>query len=142
MADSSMPVLEGAQWRAPSTETATPPLKRPGSVCRHIFGRGRSWVPLKAPQTRSFTSGSKASQYVVLRQRLGMPVVEPVQLSPPSSLRNRPMSVYGVKTRFASCGSNWMPYVVVTSRPRLVQRSSPRRSEFTCAHDRPPSAVR
>ena len=51
---------------------------------RHIFGRGRSCVPLKAPHTRSFTSGSNASQYVVLRQGVGMPVVEPVHVSPRS----------------------------------------------------------
>ncbi len=92
-ADSSMPWFETVQCRPPSVDTATPPWNRAGSVRRHILGRGRSWVPLKPPQTRSFTSGSKASQYVVLRHRVGMPVVEPVQVSPPSSLRKRPMSV-------------------------------------------------
>ena len=62
IADSSMPVFDTVQWRPPSVESATPPRKRAGSVRRHIFGRGRSWVPLKPPQTRPFTSGSNASQ--------------------------------------------------------------------------------
>ncbi len=142
IADSSMPWLETVQWRPPSVDTPTPPRNRAGSVRRHIFGRGRSCVPLKPPHIRSFTSGSNASQYVVLRQRVGMPVEEPVQVSPPSSLRKRPMSVYGMNTRCGSCGSNWIPYVVVTSRPRVVQRSFPRDSEFTCAQVFPPSVVR
>ena len=61
-ADSAMPAFDGVQCRPPSVETATPPWNRAGSVRRHIFGRGRSWVPLKAPHTRSFTSGSNATQ--------------------------------------------------------------------------------
>ena len=68
-------------------------LRKARSVRRHILGRGRSWVPLKAPHMRPLTSGSKATQYVVLRHALGMPTVEPIQDSPPSSLRKRPMSV-------------------------------------------------
>jgi hypothetical protein len=88
-----MPTFDGVHVRPPSFETPTPPLKVSGSVRRHIFGRGRSWVPLKAPHIRPFTSGSKATQYVVLRHALGMPTVEPIHPWPPSSLRKRPMSV-------------------------------------------------
>ena len=90
---SGIPLLDGVQVRPPSVDTPTPPWKRSGSVRRHIFGRGRSCVPLKAPHMRPFTSGSNATQYVVLRQRVGTPRDEPVQLAPPSSLRKRPMSV-------------------------------------------------
>ena len=61
-ADSSMPALESVQVRPPSPDTPTPPLNVSGSVRRHIFGRGRSCVPLKAPHIRPFTSGSKATQ--------------------------------------------------------------------------------
>ena len=137
-----MPVFEGVHVRPPSVETPTPPWKRSGSVRRHILGRGRSCVPLKAPHMRPRTSGSKAIQYVVLRHILGTPREEPVHVAPPSPLRNRPMSVYVMKTRLRSKGSQCTPYAVVTSRPRVVQRSSPRRAELTWAHVRPPSRVR
>ncbi len=30
--------------------------------CRHIFGRGRSWMPLKAPHMSPFTLGSNSIQ--------------------------------------------------------------------------------
>jgi hypothetical protein len=90
---SGIPAFEGVHVRPPSLDTPTPPWKRSGSVRRHIFGRGRSCVPLKAPHIRPFTSGSKATQYVVLRQRVGTPIEDPIQLAPPSSLRKRPMSV-------------------------------------------------
>src|SRR3954451_18641838 len=39
---SSMPVLDLRQVFPPSSLTQTPPLNFAGSVCRHIFGRGRS----------------------------------------------------------------------------------------------------
>src|SRR4029453_13720043 len=139
---SAIPPFEGVQVRPPSVDTPTPPWNFSGSVRRHIFGRGRSWVPLNAPQGGPFPPGSNPIQYVVLRHRAGTPRVEPVQVSPPSSLRNRPMSVVLMKTRFASNGSQCTPYVLVTSSPRLTQASSPRRAEFTCAHVRPPSRVR
>ena len=60
---------------------------------RHIFGRGRSCVPLNAPHMTPGRSGSNATQYVVLRQSCGMPWLDIIQTGPPSSLRNNPMSV-------------------------------------------------
>jgi hypothetical protein len=109
IADSGIPVHDGFHARPPSVETPTPPSNVSGSRRRHIFGRGRSCVPEKAPHMRPGTSGSKSTQYVVLRHWSGTPTVELVQLSPSSSLRNSPMSVYEMKTRFGSNGSQWMP---------------------------------
>jgi hypothetical protein len=54
--------LLGVQWWPPSVETATPPVKCRTPRLRHILGRGRSCVPLKAPQIRSRWAGSNASQ--------------------------------------------------------------------------------
>ena len=59
---SAIPALEGVHVRPPSVEMPTPPWNFSGSVRRHIFGRGRSCVPLKAPQASPRTSGSKAIQ--------------------------------------------------------------------------------
>jgi hypothetical protein len=54
----------------------------------------------KAPQINPFTRGSKAIQYVVLFQRAGMPWIELFQLTPPSELLKRPISVCDRKTFF------------------------------------------
>jgi hypothetical protein len=77
----------------PSSVTSTPPLYLDTAWRRHIFGRGRSWMPLATAHARPFTSGSNSIQYVVFTHGRGTPAVELFQLRPPSSLRERPMSV-------------------------------------------------
>src|SRR5947209_12028419 len=106
---SSIPFFDFAQVLPLSSLRHTPPLQAETAVCRHIFGRGRSCVPLFTLQARPFTFGSKTIQYVVLVQSSGTPIVALVQEVPPSSLRKAPISVYVIKMRLGSNGSKCTP---------------------------------
>src|ERR1700723_3023463 len=106
---SGIPVLEGFQVLPPSILVQTPPLYCVTEARRHILGRGRSCVSLITPHILPRTAGSNATQYVVLLHACGTPVIDRVHERPPSSLRKRPISVVGIKRRFASNGSNMYP---------------------------------
>src|SRR6185295_12909003 len=100
-----MPAFDRVHVFPPSTLRQTPPRYLEIAVRLHIFGRGRSCVPLFALQIRPFTSGSNSIQYVVFTQSLGTPVVELTHDWPESSLRKSPTSVMVMKCRFCSKGS-------------------------------------
>src|SRR5690349_6475308 len=102
---SSIPSFDFVHVFPPSSLRQTPPLYVSSDVCRHIFGRGRSWVPLFTLHMRPRTFGSKTTQYVVFSHASGTPNVELCHDFPPSSLRKRPISVYVTNRRFESNGS-------------------------------------
>src|SRR5215467_7888411 len=100
-----MPAFDLVQVFPPSALRQTPPRYLEIAVRLHIFGRGRSCVPLLALHIRPFTSGSNSIQYVVFTQSLGTPVAELIQDLPESSLRKSPTSVMVMNCRLWSNGS-------------------------------------
>src|SRR5690242_12283038 len=101
----SIPLLDFVHVFPPSTLVQTPPRYFEIPVRLHIFGRGRSCVPLFTLQTRPFTSGSSSIQYVVFTQSFGTPLVELIHDLPASSLRNSPISVIVMNCLLRSNGS-------------------------------------
>src|ERR1039457_4809025 len=88
------PSVEVFQVLPPSTDATTPPGPPPQRFS--IRCRGRSCLADITAHILPFTAGSNSTQYVVFSQALGTPVEAVValsQLSPPSSLRIKPMSV-------------------------------------------------
>src|SRR5436189_1596978 len=90
-----------------------------------------------------FTCGSSASQYVVLIHLSGTPLflVALSQLTPPSLLSIRPMSVLLINTWVLSNKSQSIWYPVVTSSPLETQSPPGLCLVYTCCHVLPPLDV-